>query len=235
MYKIKTESFEGPLSLLLNLIEQEKLDITGVSLASIAGQYLERIDKMGENINTSELADFLVVASRLLAIKSRVLIPSDVFCEDSEGDLENQLKMYKAYKDASENIRSIISKGRFSFARAGFKFHKEIEFYPPKNFAIQDMLFAMRRVISQMEEIFISLPKKSIKKIISLSEKISRLKFILEKAQRIMFKDFIKSVTTKSEIIVSFLALLELAKQRRLTADQEDNSDIIILSKNQCH
>ncbi|MDZ4221588.1 MAG: segregation/condensation protein A, partial [Patescibacteria group bacterium] len=74
MYEIKTESFEGPLSLLLSLIEEEKQDITTVSLARVTEGYLSRVQELGDRLSTGELADFLVVASRLLLIKSYVLL-----------------------------------------------------------------------------------------------------------------------------------------------------------------
>lgn len=234
MYEIKTEAFEGPLSLLLQLIEQEKLDITNVSLANVADQYLAHIDKIGDAINTAELADFLVVASRLLVIKSRVLIPSLEIYDESEGDLEYQLKMYKAYKDASDNIKILISKGNFSFSRNPIKLAREVKFLPPKNFSAVQMPNIMKRVILRMEELFITLPKKSIKRIVSLADKISSLRDLLKKTEKMFFNDFIKSAKSRSEIVVSFLAMLELAKQRHLTAEQEDGSEIVILSKNQC-
>ncbi|MBU2576063.1 segregation/condensation protein A [Patescibacteria group bacterium] len=228
MYKIKIQEFEGPLSLLLKLIEQEKLDITKVSLAQIADQYLERIDKMGEELNTAELADFLVVATRLLVIKSHILLPSLSYDDESADDLEHQLKMYKAYRDAADGVKSMIAKNRFAFSRQQIKLATEVEFSPPKKLVSSDFARVLNKLIKELEQTIISLPKKTMKKVISLSDRINQLRKVLNKAQKIGFKDFIKSAKNRAEVVVSFLALLELAKQRHLMAEQSDGLDILI-------
>ena len=231
MYKIKIQEFEGPLSLLLKLIEQEKLDITEVCLAQIADHYLEHIEKMGEKLNTAELADFLVVATRLLVIKSHILLPSLSSDDENVGDLEHQLKMYKAYRDAANGIRNMIDKNRFSFSRQIIKLARQVEFCPPKKLVALDLLNVLNNLIKDLQKTVISLPKRVMKKIISLSDRISELRNILSKVQRIGFNDFIKSAKNRSEVIVSFLAMLELAKQKHLVASQEDGQDIVIIKQ----
>ncbi|PIZ77949.1 MAG: hypothetical protein COY02_04355 [Parcubacteria group bacterium CG_4_10_14_0_2_um_filter_41_6] len=228
MYKIKIQDFEGPLNLLLKLIEQEKLDITKVSLANIVDQYLARIDEMGERLSTAELADFLVVASRLLVIKSHVLLPSLSADDESVDDLEHQLKMYKAYRDAANQVRNMINKNRFSFARQRIKLAREVEFSAPKKLSANMLSAVLRDLIAQLQKTMTCLPKKTITKIASLTERISNLRDILRKVQKIGFKDFIKSAKNRAEVVVSFLALLELAKQRHLVAEQNDEGDILI-------
>jgi len=233
MYEIKTQEFEGPLTLLLKLIEQEKLDITKVSLAAITDQYLVRVEKMNNNVKTSELADFLLVASRLLAIKSEVLVPS-FSCEeeDGDGDLERQLKMYKAYRDASIVIRNMIDKENFSYSRLRTKIKREVEFFPPKKLTVFDLKSSLKKIITDIEKTMVSIPKRTVRKIISLSERIAHLKDFVSKVESGKFGDFIKSSKNKSDIVVSFLAILELAKQRNLIATQEDGGEIIIKKYN---
>ncbi|MAG28863.1 hypothetical protein CL632_01810 [bacterium] len=229
MYEIKTQNFEGPLSLLLQLIEQEKLDITNVSLAQVADQYLERIENLGDKMSTAELADFLVVASRLLLIKSYVLLPS-LRDEDEQGDsLEQQLKIYKIYYDASKNVRNMIAKNQFSFSRQPIKLIEQ-EFSPPQKLGSNALAKRLLELIAELEKTFTKLPKKKMIKIISITERINQLKSLLESAEKVGFKEFLKSAKNKSEVVVSFLALLELIKQRHLIAEQEQGEISIIKS-----
>ncbi|OJI06520.1 hypothetical protein BK004_03190 [bacterium CG10_46_32] len=227
MYEIKTESFEGPLSLLLQLIEQEKLDITTVSLATVTDQYLNRIKEMGERLSTAELADFLVVASRLLLIKSYVLLPS-FSVEDEDPDyLEEQLKMYKMYHDASKNLRAIIAQELFSFSRQPIKM-APTEFSPPPKLTAPVLATQLLKLIAELEKTFIKLPKKTMRRIVSIGERIEHLRALLLSVEKVGFSEFLKSAKNKSEIVVSFLALLELVKQRHLVAHQLEGADIII-------
>ncbi|MBI2050427.1 MAG: segregation/condensation protein A [Parcubacteria group bacterium] len=227
MYEIKTEAFEGPLSLLLELIEQEKLDITNVSLAQVTEQYLSRVEALGENLAASELADFLVVASRLLFIKSCMLLPS-LQNEDADPDyLEEQLKIYKVYRDASESVRAIIAKKRFSFSRQPLKM-ASVEFSPPPKLAPRDLGLRLSRLIAELEKTFVKIPKRTLGRVVSIGERILHLKALFASVEKTGFSEFLKSAKNKSEIVVSFLALLELIKQRHLLADQEPHQDIVI-------
>src|SRR3990167_7246611 len=114
--KIKLEQFEGPLDLLLTLIEEQKIDITQVSLSQVTEQFLQYVST-ARGMHPEELADFLVVAAKLLFIKSKTLLPS-LHIEEEDGDLEKQLKMYKLYYDASQRIQAMLAQRRYSFSRA---------------------------------------------------------------------------------------------------------------------
>ena len=121
-YNIKLEQFEGPLDLLLQLTEQEKLDITRVSLAQIADQYLEYISN-AKNITLAHLADFLSVASKLILIKSKALLPLLQFTEEEEEeikDLEHQLAEYKKFKEAAQKLNDVFHSPFTYFSRKGF-------------------------------------------------------------------------------------------------------------------
>ncbi len=121
-YKVKLEQFEGPLDLLLELIEKEKLDITNLSLTKVADEYLSYIEDR-ENITLDSLASFLSVASRLILIKSRALLPLLKFSEEEEEeikDLEYQLAEYKKFKDLSKKIGNIAGSSRTSFLAEDF-------------------------------------------------------------------------------------------------------------------
>lgn len=227
MYEIKTESFQGPLSLLLELIEQEKLDITTVSLARVTEGYLSRVHELGDRLSTGELADFLVVASRLLLIKSYVLLPSLAESEESPDTLAAQLKIYKAYRDASERIRAQISEERFCFSRQLFKVATPA-FSPPLELAAEALASRLSKLITELEKTFVKLPKKTVVRVVSIGERIEHLKALLAQVEKTGFNEFLKSAKNRSDVVVSFLALLELIKQRHVEADQEYARDIVI-------
>jgi len=228
MYQVKLETFEGPLSLLLKLIEEEKLDITTVSLAEVTEQYLDRIGLIEERLRPADLADFLVIAAKLLVIKSHLLLPGLAYDEEETGDLERQLRMYKAYRDASRTMRALIDNGRFSYARLPMRITTEQRFREPEGLSVTVLHSTMRAVIREIEATRERLPRKKLEKVISIGERISHLRAMLSSVQQIGFSDFLKTAKNKAEIVVSFLALLELVKQRHLVAMQDDGADIII-------
>ncbi|MDP1709448.1 MAG: ScpA family protein [Candidatus Komeilibacteria bacterium] len=228
MHQIKIEKFQGPFSLLLDLIEQNKLDITEVSLFEIADQYLAKIEAERAHIKGNELADFLLIAAKLLFIKSRLLLPDLTALPADEDSLEAQLKMYKAYRDASRNIKNIINEQNFTQPRQPFKLSTQVEFSPPEKLNSDTLCKQFRRIVNELEKTIIRLPKATLRKTISLAERINDLKSLLSGAAQFGFKEFVTRAKNKSEIVVSFLALLELIKQRHISASQEEGSDIFI-------
>ena len=115
-YFVKLEKFEGPLDLLLSLIEQEELSITDISLAKVTDGYLTAV-RTAKEIEPEELADFLVIAAKLIFIKSRILLPG-LEVEDEGPSLEAQLKLYKDFVEASHTIEAMLKKKRFMFGFA---------------------------------------------------------------------------------------------------------------------
>src|SRR3989339_99764 len=152
--KIKIEKFEGPLSLLLKMIEQEELDITEINLAGIADQYIEYI-KNNNNISPDNMADFLVIAAKLLFIKSKALLPY-IYAEEEEDleDLEKQLKMYKEFLEAAKKIEKMLGKKKFMFAR---EFNRKValanthSFSPPKKLQISDILETFKDLLLRIK------------------------------------------------------------------------------------
>jgi segregation and condensation protein A len=232
MHKIKIDQFEGPLDLLLQLIEQQKLDIAEVSLAQVTEQYIQCLHEAKDQISLDELADFLVVAAKLLLIKSRVLLPYLHVKEEEEQDLEAQLKIYKQFHEASKIIQKIISKHQFSFSRPHLLVGKDIGFRPPKNLTVQRLTKAFVRVLDKIEQQpFVRLPKDVIKKTINISEKIEQLKNQIFKEATMNFQKIISQAKDKTEVIVSFLALLELVKQKAITVEQGSIFDDITIRR----
>ncbi len=230
---VKTEKFEGPLDLLLGLIEKQELDITEVSLSKIADEYVSHIKGL-ENVRPEMLADFLVVASKLLLIKSRALLP--YLQQEEEEDIEEfekQLKMYKEFVDASKKLEKKLGKKKFMFAR---EFNRKIiisniknVFSPPKKLEKKEMQTVFEELIERIKPVKDELEEETLEDKISIEDKILFIqKKIVERVQ-MTFQDVLKNAKNKTEMIVSFLAMLELVKQRDIKVDQDELfSDMII-------
>jgi len=217
IYQIKLEEFEGPLDLLLHLIEKEEMSITEVSLAQVADQFMIYINT-SENLKPTEIADFLVVASKLLLIKSKILLPTIKFEDEDEIDLERQLKIYKEYYEASKNIESMLKQKNFTFNREKPLIVLNKKFSPPLKLKLKDLGLVFKEILLKLEPI-VNLPKDVIRKTISINEKIQQIKkYILEKVS-FNFKTLLMN-GNKTEVVVSFLAMLELVKQRTITVRQ---------------
>lgn len=232
-YKFQLENFEGPLDLLLSLIDDSKLDISEISLAKITDQYLEYI-KDNENLSIEEIADFLVIAAKLLFIKSKLLLPDVDLGEEAESDasdLERQLKIYREYHEAKKILQKRLNQKLFTYSRYSPLIKIKREFLPPKNIDTNDLKLAMEKLLKSIKPI-IQLPKKLIDKTINIQEKIDHIQDLLNKREKVSFSEFIKDRNNKTEVIVAFLAMLELMKQRTIVADQENLFDEIIINTN---
>lgn len=230
MYKFKLDQFEGPLDLLLQLIEQQELNITQVSLAKVTDQYVAYIDQI-ENANPEELGDFLVIAAKLLLIKSRSLLPSvGDEIETEAHELETQLKIYKEYLDASKNLHKMILQKKFSFPRP--KNIAFAAFIAPEGVDQNILLTIFSKVLKNLEPL-IRIPKGVIKKVFSLKEKIKAIQALIFQGSRVEFKKIIDGAPSKIDIIISFLALLELVKQRSVVVAQEESFEEIIITRNE--
>jgi segregation and condensation protein A len=230
-YTVKLQQFEGPLGALLELIENEKLDITEVALANVTDGYLRLLDE-NPNLPPDEMADFLVIASKLLLIKSKHLLPFLTMdgVEETVDDLESQLRIYKEYLDASRVIEKMIGAHRFTYVHDKLpKF--EQTFSPPKKLTVDDMRELFVRVIARLEPV-VKPSKKSIERTMSIHEKISQIRGLLDKATKVSFRKLLESAQSKTEVIVSFLALLELVKQRNISVTQDKLFEDITIAKN---
>lgn len=221
MYNIKLEQFEGPLELLLGLIEEQKLDITRLSLAKVTDQYLEYINTK-EGISLENLADFLTIASRLILIKSKALLPMLELTREEEEeikDLEKQLELYKKYKDASKKIGKIYSSKHTCFSRESFSGIKSF-FYPPKDLNMFDLKKIFERILNEIP-IIEKLEEEIVREVITLEEKIVELQSTLRQRIESTFSELTSGAKDKIDVIVSFLAVLELVKQRIIHVEQD--------------
>ena len=235
MINIKIEKFQGPLNLLLRLIEKEEMDIAEISLAKIADQYIEHV-RNAKQISPDEMADFLVVAARLLLIKSKALLPYLCAEEEEEEirDLENQLKMYKEFLEAAKGIDVLLGKKKFMFGR---EFNRKAVlnnlniFSPPKKLLAKDMANVFNELIGGLEPIE-KLEEKKLEHKVSIDDKILSIQQMVINKIKFNFNKILKHAKSKTEVIVSFLAMLELIKQRDITVKQEGLFEEMEIMKN---
>ncbi len=233
MLNFKLEKFEGPLSLLLKLIEGEELDITQISLAKIADQYIDYI-RTSPNITPDNMADFLVVATKLLLIKSRALLPYLYPEEEKEiEELEEQLRMYKEYVEAMKKINLMIGKKKFMFAR---EFNRKVIlaeanlFSPPKNIKSEDLAMVFCDLLGRLQPPE-KLEERRIDDMIKIEDKILSIQRMLVDRIKLSFNQVLAEAKSKTEIIVSFLAMLELMRQKEVTLIQDELFSEILISK----
>jgi segregation and condensation protein A len=220
---VKLEKFEGPLGLLLKLIEKEEMDVTQISLAKIADEYVHYI-RSSSTIQPEEMADFLVVAAKLLLIKSRALLPYLYPEEEAEmEELEQRLKMYKEYVDAAEKIEKILGKKKFMFPRT---FNRKAilanadTFSPPKQLKAEDMTMVYEDLLHRLRPAQ-KLEEKRLEKKISIEDKILSIRQLIAKRIKFSFNRVLEGADNSTDVIVSFLAALELMRQREVRLEQE--------------
>lgn len=227
-YKIKTDIFEGPLDLLLHLIEKRKLHISDISLSRIADDYIGYLKKL-EEFPIGSSADFVLTASILMLIKSKSLLPSlDLTSaeEQSIDELEKRLKEYQKMKKLSRPIKDRFGKEIIFFRQP----NPNIEpfFLPDRNTKISVLFSALKDIINNLPKKAV-LSKVIVDKVISLEKMIENLTKRIETSLKMSFQNFsgleakgsVLSKKDKTNIIVSFLAMLELVKQGALSAKQE--------------
>jgi len=235
-YKVKFEVFEGPLDLLLYLIKKEEVDIYEVNLTTLATQFIEYIDMMRE-FDLEVAGEFLVMASTLMYIKSRELLPVDQQVEvegDEEGEdprweLIRQLVQYKKFKDAAAQLQSLEARQENVFPRLPGKIEFEDAAQAAKpTVSIFDLLNAVNVVLQRFQK------KEGASREIfedkwTVSEKIEFvMKTITEKGS-VRFSSLFENAANRSEVICTFLALLELIRLKQLACAQgEDFGEIEI-------
>lgn len=231
MSYVKIQQFEGPLDLLLNLIEQQQLDITQISLAQVTEQFLGYVKKL-EQINATELADYLSIAAKLLVIKSKAILPSlevDSPEEETEEDLATKLLRYKQFKEAAKYFKSLDSRGLQSFTRSRV-FSERIHFFPDPAVNLDVLRHSIGIVLNSLKELD-NLPKAKIREAISIQEKIEGLQKQLSSQIETKLSELISGAKNKEEVIITFLALLELIKQRMFTVSQDTLFSDVTISK----
>lgn len=230
-YKVVLEAFEGPLDLLMHLIEKEKVDIYDIPIAKIADQYIEYIKDM-KSIDLDMASEFLVMAATLLEIKSKMLLPvSDSEEEDTEEidpreELVNRLLEYKKYKLASEELRL---KGKVQ-SKVFYKQKEELdEFMIQDSFELEEidfteLLLAYSNIISKYVEDSNEIDLTEIERDEwTIEECMNDLLSIIKNKKEIKFDDLFVEKMTRTRVVVMFLSILELIKIKAIRVFQENN------------
>lgn len=229
-YEVKLDKFSGPLEKLLELIEARELEITLINLGKVTGDFLEYLKSLSEESkHPSVLADFVVVASRLLLIKSKAILPSLELTEEEETDikdLESRLKIYKEFKNASELVQNLWNKNSHSYGRELFMDLPAV-FYPSKNLNLENL---EKQILDLIQELKSLIPEQQNvrKAVITIEQKVKELLERLKNQPAQSFQSLSKD-KSKLEIIMLFLAILHLLRDRIVKSEQGDQfSDIII-------
>lgn len=214
--------FEGPLDLLLHLIQRRELDITKVSLAAVTDDYLAYLRRL-ERIDPGRVADFLVVAARLLVIKSRLLLPAEQEEEDEEDDgdaLARALEAYRRFREVADVLAD----------REAARLHAYVREAPPPDLeprldpqgtSLDDLVAALRRVLEERPEEPESVDTVVRPLRVTVRECIRHLTDRLRTSERFSFEELLSAQSSRQEVIANFLALLELIKMQRAVVRQE--------------
>lgn len=228
-FKVKTGEFEGPMDLLLDLIEKRKLPINEVSLSQVTDDYIAYINSNDER-TIPGMAHFVLVASTLLLIKSKALLPTLSLTEDEKGDiknLEDRLKIYQRMKELSVHVKERFGK-TILFEHEGLT-DVPVIFSPDETVTTEGLLASIKRAIESIpvKEL---LPQTIVKKVISLEEMIGNLVERVKQNVELSFKSFVgEHKGEKVSVIVGFLAMLELVKQGSVSVVQNEHfGDITI-------
>jgi segregation and condensation protein A len=222
-FQLTLPVFQGPLDLLLHLIEREELDITNIALVQVADQYLEFI-RSSEHINLDALADFIYIGARLLLLKSRALLPrpkteQEILSEyeDPTEDLARQLREYKLFKEAAGQLREIEQAGLHSYPRIA----PPPELPPPLGLdgVTLDLLQELvRQALTRIPE---EEPQGMIRPHrITVREKVAHIRELILEEGRLSFRTLMLECQSRMEVIVTFMAVLELIKSQVLDALQ---------------
>jgi len=226
-YKVQFEVFEGPLDLLLYLIKKEEVDIYEVNLTRLATQFIEYIETM-RLLDLEIAGEFLVMAATLMYIKSRELLPVDQQvqtegeddAEDPRWELIRQLVEYKKFKDAAAQLALLETRQADVFPRLPGKLEFETEPRPRAEVSIFDLVNAVNSVLKRFNQ------REDLRDIFedkwTVSEKIEQLMRALSERPHMKFSDLFASMTSRSEVVVTFLALLELIRLKQLVALQRE-------------
>lgn len=239
MYKIVLPNFEGPFDLLLYFIKRDELNIYDIPISKISEEFLNYI-KFMQYFDLELAGEFILMSATLMYIKAEMLLPRPKFDEDSEVEdprtgLVQKLLEYKLYKDASKELAELQESQKYVFYRNLFESDASIieNSASYSNATLFDLINAYNKAVQKTEK---TAPRHVVElENVTVEEKIEIINHLLEKEKRISFNNFI-SKSNKANIIVSFLAILELMKYQKIYIFQNENfDDIIIVNRNQVY
>ena len=231
-YKFKINEFEGPLDLLLHLIKEAEMDIMDIEIVKLTDQYLDYINSM-KKLNLTIASEYLVLASELMYLKSKTLLPKTEDEDESEEyidakeDLINRLLEYKQYKEVTNTLK-VLEESRseiFTKEMSNLEDYRNEEIKLNDEISLEDLVNAFKKYLERMDY------KKPIStrvatKEISVKERRSSIRKILLKKKKVEFFDLFEDFS-KPYVVATFLSILEMAKEKELVIKQENNFDKI--------
>lgn len=236
-YNFHINDFEGPLDLLLHMVKESEVDIYEINIRVIIDQYLEFIHSLEEK-NIDIASEYLVMASELIHLKSKLLInrkeeidTEDEFSFKSEEDLKNKLIEYERYKEITKDFQELEEKRSEVYT----KLPENLKDFLPEakltkgEFDVDDLLNAYMQYLNRLK-LSKPLNTRITKKELSVEDKINEIRDILEKRKRVNFIELFTE-PTKEYIVVTFLSILEMCKLNEITLTQQDNYSPIMIEK----
>ena len=224
--------FEGPLDLLLHLIKTSKMDIYDIKIEEITKQYVDFINKMKE-MNLTVASEYLVMASELIELKSRMLLPKteEEEEEDSREDLVNRLIEFQKYKDMISSFKELEKERKDLFTRDPINYNELSDNHIENDgtISLDDLVNALSKFLER-KELEKPISTKITKKEITVQERTRDIRNILSKKKKVSFFDLFE-VKTKEYVVITFLTILEMAKFGEIEIVQENNFNNIIINK----
>ena len=233
-YKVTIDNFDGPLDLLLHLIKEQDIDIYDIKIEDITKQYLDYIKAMKE-LNLSIASEYLVMASELVEIKSKMLLPkrsadlSDEYEEDPREVLIERLLLYKQYKEVTSDFKNLEKERKLILT----KNPENLSIYAKEeekndSLGIDDLINAFNELLRR-KELEKPVATKITRKELSVSEKVNKIKNMLKSKKRINFEEIFDEPVVE-EVIISFLSVLEMVKKNEIELSQDGNFKSIIIT-----
>jgi segregation and condensation protein A len=226
-FHVRTESYEGPFELVLELIEKRKLSVNELTLSQVTDDYIQHVRTQAA-FPMEDAAQFIGVAATLLLIKSKSLIPDLELSEEEEGDMEDLKRRLAEYERVREMMRELSRIfGRTVMVSAGER-PPEVVFAPSNDLTVPKLTEALAEALAALEKEEV-LPEARVRTMVTIEEMMERLVERVQQKLTMSFKEFAGDAKERVEVIVSFLALLELMKQGAVDASQHETfSDIRI-------
>ena len=233
-YVVTIDNFDGPLDLLLHLIKEQDIDIYDIKIEDITKQYLDYIRHMKE-LNLEIASEYLVMASELIEMKSKMLLPKkkekedDDYEEDPRELLIERLLAYKRYKEVTSEFKDLELTRKMVFTREPDNLNRYVkEDENSEELGVADLIDAFNNLLKR-KELDRPIATKITKKELSVTEKVNKIKNILRNKKKINFEDIFE-VSTKEEVIISFLSVLEMVKKDEILLTQEGNFKNVVIS-----
>ena len=228
--------FEGPLDLLLHLIKKSKMDIFDIDISDITNQYINYINEMSE-LNLDIASEYLVMAAELIEMKSRKLLPGKEEDEENEEiinpeeELKRRLAEYEKYKESTEVFRNLEEKRTSYYTKApeSLKQYSEEKLENDGSVGVMDLLDAFQKLLER-EQFKRPLNTKIARKELSVKERVVKIREILKEKKKVNFVELFDDFS-KPYVVVTFLSVLEMAKNREITLKQDNNFSDIYLER----